>query len=122
MLFGTALELYLLEHYEDVQQLIPLIFIGVSILMLVLLLFQPSKRLKSVFQWVLLGTGLSGFYGTYLHLRANYEFELEMKPTSSGWELFAESVSGALPTLAPCSMIVLALLGYSYLLLLKHKE
>jgi hypothetical protein len=122
MLVGTALELYLLTHYEGVQQLIPLLCIGVSILVLILLFFQRTKVLMNLFKFVLILTGLSGIYGTFLHLRANYEFELEMKPTATGWNLFVESLSGALPALAPCSMIVLALLGYSYLLLLKHKK
>jgi hypothetical protein len=72
---------------------------------------------------VILGcTALSGIYGTFLHLRANYEFELEMKPNARDWDLFIESLSGALPTLAPGSMIVLALIGYSYILLLKQKQ
>ena len=121
MLFGTALELYLLNHFEDTFQLVPLICIGASALVLCLLFFQRSNFLKGLFKWILGITALSGFYGTYLHLNANYEFELEMKPTLNGWELIVESLSGALPALAPCSMIVLALIGYSYLLLLKHK-
>lgn len=72
------------------------------------------------FQLLMVATALSGLYGIYLHLRANYEFELEMKPTLGGWELFTESLSGALPALAPASMIVLALIGYSYSILLKQ--
>ncbi|NAS30971.1 hypothetical protein GTQ40_08330 [Flavobacteriaceae bacterium R38] len=76
----------------------------------------------SFFKLVLIVTALSGFYGVFLHLRANYEFEQEMKPTANGWDLFLESLSGALPTLAPGSMVVLALLGYSYLIFLKQKQ
>tara|TARA_B100000767_G_scaffold269985_1_gene292810 strand:+ start:1707 stop:1856 length:150 start_codon:yes stop_codon:yes gene_type:complete len=45
-----------------------------------------------------------------------------MKPTANFWELFSESLSGALPTLAPMSMIVLALIGYSYLILIKQQN
>ncbi|MDX1314396.1 MAG: hypothetical protein R3356_02740, partial [Eudoraea sp.] len=46
----------------------------------------------------------------------------EMTPSAKGWDLFVESLSGALPALAPGSMIVLALIGYSYLILLKQKN
>ena len=67
-------------------------------------------------------TALSGVYGTFLHLRANFEFEQEMKPTETGLNLFLESLSGALPALAPGSLIALALIGYSYLILLKQKQ
>jgi len=122
MLFGTSLELILLGHYEDPQQLIPLVLIGISLFTLFFLFITPNHFLKTIFKLTLCLTALSGIYGTYLHLYANYEFELEMKPTETSWNLFIESLSGALPALAPCSMIVLALLGYSYLLLLKHKK
>ncbi|MDT0608239.1 hypothetical protein [Croceitalea rosinachiae] len=122
MLFGTALELYLLNHFEDIEQLIPLICIAISIVFIFLLFFKKSDGLVHIFKLVLAITALSGIYGAFLHLRANYEFELEMRPTANGWSLFLESMSGALPALAPCSMIVLALIGYSYLILLKKQK
>jgi len=122
MLLGTSAELYLLEHYEDTLQLIPLLAIGISLGLLVILFFWRTNFLLAVFTIVLVITGLSGVYGTFLHLRANYEFELEMTPSAEGWDLFQESLSGALPALAPLSMIVLALIGYSYLLLIKQEK
>lgn len=122
MLLGTMLELYLLDHYEGIQQLIPIFCIGASILMLGILYFKRNHVLEGTFKMILGLTALSGIYGTYLHLRANYEFEQEMKPTADNWTLFMESMSGALPALAPLSMIVSALLGYSYLILIRHKQ
>ena len=122
MLSGTAMELYLLDHYEDVLQLIPLLCIGASILVMMILFFRRNKLVVRIFKLILGLTALSGFYGVFLHMQANYEFELEMKPTASGWDLFSESLSGALPSLAPGSMIVLALIGYSYIILLKQKQ
>ena len=122
MMIGTAMELYLLEHYEDALQLIPLLCIGGSILAMIVLLFQRTRFVIGIFKLVLGLTALSGFYGVFLHMQANYEFELEMKPTAKGWDLFSESLSGALPSLAPGSMIVLALIGYSYLILLKQQQ
>lgn len=120
MLFGTATELFLLNHYEDTQQLIPLLLIAIAVVLLLSLFFKRSKLLEKIFKIVLGLTALSGLYGTYLHLIANFEFEQEMKPSATTGQLLFESLSGALPALAPCSMIVLALLGYSYLQLLKH--
>ncbi|MEN1784803.1 MAG: hypothetical protein AAGF77_06635 [Bacteroidota bacterium] len=122
MVLGTALELYLLNHYEGVQQLIPLFCIGVAVFVFLLLFFRETKVLKNLFLLILGLTALSGIYGTFLHLRANYEFEMEMKPTATPRDLFLESISGALPALAPCSMIVLSLIGYSYLLVLNYKR
>lgn len=121
MMVGTALDLYLLDHYEGKLQLIPLVCITTSLVVMLLLLISPKKWLVIFFQLLMVLSALSGIYGIYLHLWANYEFELEMKPSMKGWELFTESLSGALPALAPASMIVLALIGYAYLLLLKQK-
>ncbi|MCI4671777.1 MAG: hypothetical protein MRZ79_26785 [Bacteroidia bacterium] len=121
MMIGTSMELYLLGHYEDSKQFIPLTCIGISLLFMVILQFQRSGMMIKVFRLLMGLTALSGLYGVYLHLLANYEFEQEMKPTESAWNLFLESLSGALPALAPASMIVLALIGYSYSILLKQK-
>lgn len=122
MLLGTATELYLLEHFEGTLQLIPLLCIGISLLLMILLSFWQTNFLVTGFIIVLVITGVSGVYGTFLHLRANYEFELEMTPSARDWDLFVESLSGALPALAPLSMVVLALIGYSYLLLIKQEK
>ena len=121
MLFGTALELYLLEHFEGTLQIIPFLCLGTSGTLVVVLLFHRNKGIIRLFKLVLSLTALSGLYGTFLHLRANYEFEQEMKPTAKSWDLFVESLSGALPTLAPASMIVLALIGYSFVKLIKQE-
>lgn len=122
MLLGVGLELYLLSHYEDTLQTIPLFCIGSIILLSIIIPFKRSVFLLTLFKVILVATALSGIYGTFLHLRANYEFEIEMKPNADNWDLFTESLSGALPALAPGSMIVLALIGYSYILLLKQKQ
>lgn len=122
MMVGTSLELYLLDHYEDTLQLIPILCLGTSLLVFLLLFFWKTPLLMGLFK-VLMGiTALSGVYGSYLHLQANFEFEQEMKPTAQAWDVFIESLSGALPSLAPNSLIVLALIGYSYLILLKQKQ
>lgn len=122
MVIGTVFELFLLGHYEDIYQLIPIFCIGLIMLMVALLVFVRSVLIKNSFKLVLLVTALSGIYGGYLHLSSNFEFEIEMTPTASNWELLIESLSGALPTLAPLSMIVLALIGYSYLILINKKQ
>ncbi|MEO1546701.1 MAG: hypothetical protein AAFU74_08160 [Bacteroidota bacterium] len=119
---GTVMELYLLEHYEDRLQLIPIVCIALLLVLVIVLRFQKSKVLEWIYKLVLLLTSASGVYGVFLHLNANYEFEQEMRPSAKAWDLFVESLSGALPTLAPASMIVLALIGYSYLTLLKQQQ
>lgn len=58
---------------------------------------------------------LSGFIGIYFHLQANWEFETELHPGQDLITNFTESMSGALPALAPGSMVVFALIGYIYI-------
>jgi hypothetical protein len=122
MMVGTSMELYLLNHYEDVEQLIPLLCIGTSLAIMIVLFFKQNLLIIRTFIGILIATALSGVYGTFLHLQVNFEFEQEMKPTAHSWDIFVESLSGALPTLAPGSMILLALIGYSFLLLITHKR
>ena len=118
---GTILELYLLSHYETTEQLIPILCIGCIMAMTIVLNFKRTVVIKTIFKCILVITALSGFYGAYLHLVANYEFEQEIKPTATTLDLFLESFSGAFPALAPFSMTVLALIGYSYLILINQK-
>lgn len=122
MTVGTVLELVLLSHYEDRLQLIPILCIALIMINATILVFRRTSFIKATFKLVLVVTAVSGFYGSFLHLQANYEFELEMRPTANSWNLFLESLSGAFPALAPFSMIVLALIGYSYLILINQNQ
>ena len=122
MTTGMLLELYLLGHYEDNYQLIPLFGIAIALIISVVLNFRASKMIQNLFKLVLILISLSGIYGVYLHLQANFEFEKEIHPTLNNSSLFLESISGALPTIAPLSLIVLALIGYTYLILINQKE
>ena len=118
---GLVFELYLLDHYEGLLQLIPFLCIGIG-LILAILLFKFKNRVAQLsFQLCLLLTALSGIVGIFLHLNANAEFEKEIKPSIEGMDLILESLSGALPSLAPGSLILFSLIGYSYLLLIKQK-
>lgn len=120
MMLGTLLELYLLSHYEDGLQLIPIICILLSAVLLMVSVFKPSKIIRRLFAFLMISTAFSGVFGIFLHLQVNVEFEQEMTPTLPKWDLFVESLSGAIPALAPGSLIVLALIGYSYLKLTKN--
>jgi hypothetical protein len=54
---------------------------------------------------------LAAGVGLYLHLKANVEFELELRPTMADTELILETLKGAIPALAPGVMVQLGLLG-----------
>lgn len=122
MMVGILFELYLLEHFEDSLQLIPIISIGLALVMMPALYFKRSMTLSKLFTFILIGISFSGIYGVFLHLKGNFEFEQEMKPTAGNWDLFIESLSGAFPVLAPLNLIILSLIGYTYLKLINHKK
>ena len=113
-ILGAGSELFLLGHYEDPWQLVPLGMIGLSLVVLVVRLFRNDARVLHVFQVFMLLFVAAGALGIYLHYRSNVEFELEMNPAAAGWELIRESLTGAMPALAPGTMVYLGLIGFLY--------
>ena len=115
-LIGTGLELLLIGHFEDPTQLIPLILIIFSFILFLILLWKKITRVAITFRFLMTLIILSGFLGIWFHFKSNMEFEKEMYPTLTNWDLIKGSLTGALPALAPGSMIVIGLLGYMFLL------
>ncbi len=113
-LLGAGVELLLLEHFEVYWQFVPLILICSSLVVLGLFAVKRVSMVLRVFQIVMILFMISGCVGIILHYNVNVEFELEMYPSLSGLELFWKSIKGALPFLAPGTMIQLGLLGSVY--------
>jgi DNA uptake protein ComE-like DNA-binding protein len=113
-LAGTGVELLLLGHYESRWQLVPLGLIGVSLLTLGWHALSRGATSVRALQAVMALCVLGGGAGILQHYRGNSEFELEMYPDIRGFELFAKSVTGATPALAPGTMALLGLLGLVY--------
>ena len=113
-LVGLGAELLLLEHFEDWRQKIPLALL--SLALLVLLWHGVDRRGAPVraLQLVMVVFIAAAAIGMTLHYQGNVEFELELRPSLSGMELFRKSMMGATPALAPGSMIQLALIGLAY--------
>lgn len=113
---GTLVELILLGHYEEVWQLIPLGLLTVSLTVLAAWFIAGGRGLFRVFRFSMLFCLAAGALGVYLHYRSNVEFELEMNPSAGGTELIWNSLTGAMPALAPGTMLQLGLIGllYSY--------
>jgi len=110
---GTCAELLLLEHFEDLQQWIPLILGAVGALVCVWYWLRPHAVSVASFKLVLAAFAISGALGLWFHYRGNVEFEKEMYPELAGRALIWQSLMGATPTLAPGAMILLAVVGYA---------
>ena len=103
---GMTLELLLLEHFESFYQAIPFI---VLVVFIPGMLWVRSQKVKMLLSLLL---GLTGIIGMGFHLTSNRDFEKEMRPSLSGLDLFFETLTGALPVMAPGAFISLAIIGY----------
>ncbi|MEM6831595.1 MAG: hypothetical protein AAF551_13885, partial [Bacteroidota bacterium] len=70
-----------------------------------------SIKKKTFLRGISLVTIAVGLLGIGIHLKNNIDFELEMYPQLNGWNLFVKSMTGALPVMAPGSLIPIGLLG-----------
>jgi hypothetical protein len=111
-LAGLGTELLLIEHHEDIYQLIPLVLAGLAAGSLVALVVAPGRGTVRLFQVVMTSFALSGVIGAWLHFQANMEFQLEMDASLQGIALFQQAIRAkAPPALAPGAMIQLGLIG-----------
>ncbi len=108
---GTLAELLLLGHYEDRWQFAPLGLGGAVLLALLWYALSAGGMPVRTVRWLSLLSCASAVAGLVLHYQANVEWELETTPELQGWALFREAVTGALPLLAPGTMLQLGLLG-----------
>ena len=113
-MLGTGTKLLLLSHYEELFQLTPLFVILVSLTILAMWLLTGNRAVLRTFQLCMLAAVAVGTLGIVLHYRSNVEFELEMNPSARGTALVWESLTGAMPALAPGVMIQLGLIGLLY--------
>jgi hypothetical protein len=112
---GSMAELLLLGHYEDVNQLVPLILFAAALALLAWMSIGGSRLACGVFQATMGLFVASGLLGVWLHAQANREFQLEVDPSAAGWTLFMKVMRAkAPPALAPGLMVQLGLLGLAY--------
>jgi hypothetical protein len=111
-LAGTAVELLLLGHDESLTQLVPLILIGIGVVVIIWHLVADSSmslRLMRITMTAFVGAGVLGIV---LHYQGSVEFQKELDPSITGFELFKKAMqSKAPPALAPGTLVQLGLLG-----------
>lgn len=111
---GLLGELVLLEHYEELPQIIPLALLTLTLVTVIWHWVdgrKPSLRALQVLMMLLI---VAGTVGVALHLNGNYEFERELEPDLTGMPFWIEVIRGATPTLAPGTLIQFGLLGLLY--------
>jgi hypothetical protein len=114
-LLGTVTELVLLEHYEQPLQFVPLILIAAAASVLLWEFKRHDTASRRAVQIVMGLFVLAGFVGFVAHFRGSAEYQLELNPEMSNWELLEKVLRAkAPPLLAPGMMLQLGLLGLAY--------
>ena len=114
-LLGTGTELILLSHFEQPLQLVPVVLI---VLALFALAWHAKARnaasLRALLGLMVLFV-LAGFAGFVAHFHGSAEFQLDLEPSISTWDLLIKVLQAkAPPLLAPGMMMQLGLLGLAY--------
>jgi hypothetical protein len=112
---GTAADLMLLDHHEDVWQMVPLAVIALGVAAAAFAAVSGGAAAVSLMRVVMALFIGSGLIGVGLHFAGNSEFQREIDPGLQGWSLFVKAVTAkAPPALAPAAMIQMGLLGLLY--------
>jgi hypothetical protein len=114
-LVGTGTELVLIQHYEDWLQFVPLVCVAAA---LVLAgwhgVAQSAKSVRALRATMALFI-VAGAVGAGLHYRGGAEFQQEMDPSQTRWQVFKKVMRAkAPPVLASGIMVQLGLLGIIY--------
>jgi len=114
-LAGTVVELVLLEHYEEPLQYVPLVLIAAAVGVLAWLLVRHDAASLRALQILMALFVLACFVGFVAHFVGSAEYQLELDPDISTWDLLEKVLHAkAPPLLAPGMMMQLGLLGLAY--------
>ena len=109
---GMTVELWLVGHFADSNQLIPLVIAGMGLASIGAVVVRPRALTLRVLQFTMLCYAGTGLIGISLHYQANVAIQREADPSLTGRALFWKVVqSPAPPALSPGILVQLALLG-----------
>jgi hypothetical protein len=115
LVLGTVTELVLLEHYEQPLQFVPLALIVAALSVLWWEFRRHDLASRRATQIIMALFVLAGFVGFAAHFQGSAEYQLELNPDMSNWELLEKILRAkAPPLLAPGMMLQLGLLGLAY--------
>lgn len=114
-LLGTITELVLLEHYEQPLQFVPITLIALAVVVIGWNLVQGDVASLQALLVLMALFVLAGFIGFVAHFYGSAEYQLELDPSMSTWDLLEKVLHAkAPPLLAPGMMLQLGLLGLAY--------
>jgi hypothetical protein len=111
-LAGVASDLTLLRHYEDARMVLPFLAIAIAAAGAIARLVRPSAASIRWLRASMVPMIAAGAAGAYLHYAGGLEFQKDLDPTLSRWQLFWKVLRmQAPPMLAPGMLVQFALLG-----------
>lgn len=111
LILGLLLELFLLGHYEEKWQPLPIFLLGLNIVSFPVYKLIKKRINAAFFLFSTSITGLVGLAGMWLHFQSNMQFEREMNADASMQHLILESFSGAMPVFAPGALLLVPLVS-----------
>jgi hypothetical protein len=114
-LAGTVTELVLLEHYEQPMQFVPLVLIVAAVAAIAWQVMRNDAASLRTVEIIMALFVVAGFVGIAAHFRGSAEFQLDLNPSMTAWELVEKVMRAkAPPLLAPGMMLQMGLLGLAY--------
>jgi hypothetical protein len=108
-------ELVLLEHYEQPLQFVPLVLIVAAAAAIAWQMMRNDATSLRALEIIMVLFVLSGIAGIAAHFRGSAEFQLDLNPSMTVWELVEKVMRAkAPPLLAPGMMLQMGLLGLAY--------
>ncbi len=112
-MLGIGAELALTEHFEDLQQALPLIALGVGLVALAFHAFARGKVPRTALRLAMLAVVATGIAGLWFHYVSNEEFQSELDPSLDGWRLILATMRAqSPPALAPGALLLLGAIGW----------
>ena len=114
-MIGLLTELALLAHYEDVKQQIPLALLAAGLVIVLVDLIVPRRWTSTLVRLAMVMFIGAGLLGMLFHFQGSREFQLEMDPSISGFDLVWHVLRAkSPPTLSPGTMVQMGILGLGY--------
>lgn len=114
-ILATTADLMLIDHHEDALQYTPLVVNGLALATILWHVLGGGAASVHALRVVMLLFLVAAVLGVTFHYQGNLEFQLEINPERSSWELFKKVMQAkAPPALAPGIMAQLGLLGLIY--------
>lgn len=111
LLSGTVVELLLVNHKEDVVQLIPFFLCGLGAFAALLVLFRPRRATVLGLRLCMALVVCGSLFGIYEHFANNVAFQREISPSAPMRDVLVHAVAGGNPLLAPGTLAVAAVLA-----------